>query len=908
VTTFEAERRASRESEQLKEKLWPLDLALTALAGVVLYLIITQLRFDDPRWLFNGWTYAVAVPIVALVMDVILRRIASRYVQRSIQFGMLFSLFVHLLLLILAVNVVIFSKFFPEAFTGAKLERSPIRKTVPEYLFQAPQNTASVPDWSEPVHADTTSPVIPQEERRIPPVVRSESTLELPRPKELEPKVLNDSLVPRKEAENSKPLPADSPAKMAKRSFSSSEQLSIEQSAPLAPAVTIDPNPQSDLANVERSDSITRRQDVAPALSTPLSVDATISSSSMASGASRSTSTSLPRIGDPVATAERPSRSSSRSTPRPAGAAPAVPTVAIAQDAASELLLQPMALPNVRMNESSSASIALSNLAGDMGSALKVAPLDVPLDARGDEAASPGVPSIQAGSEVRASSKIARDTNNGSGAVGDRPNIDDLTGATVGSTASESPSGTLVEGRIAEMDRTIREMQRSGLSASPALDQGIVGASPLLDFLAPESVAGLADRPNTNVGVAPSPERPEIAALDISRTDKTRRDVGGPATPAGSKIAAVESFSRRVKRTSGGAAPSPAGMVGPATEEAIELGLGYLSRIQNKDGSWSLQGHGDEVLLQSDTAATGLCLLAFQGAGYTHRQHQYAATVARGLQFLIENQRTNGDLYRTENDISDRNVAFYSHGIAALAVCEAYGMTQDLDLREPAQRCVDFIVETQHSKRGGWRYEPQVSSDTSVTGWMMMAIKSGELSGLNVPKETYEGIDRWLDLAKQGPGQEDRYRYNPYAPDTPTQRHGRMVTPTMTAVGMLMRMYSGWRRDHWAMKSAAEYLLKYPPQLGTARSPQRDAYYWYYSTQVMFHMGGDYWDRWNRFLNPMLIENQIKRGPESGSWDPELPVPDRWSPHGGRIYVTTMNLLNLEVYYRHLPIYEDTAQ
>ena len=75
----------------------------------------------------------------------------------------------------------------------------------------------------------------------------------------------------------------------------------------------------------------------------------------------------------------------------------------------------------------------------------------------------------------------------------------------------------------------------------------------------------------------------------------------------------------------------------------------------------------------------------------------------------------------------------------------------------------------------------------------------------------------------------------------------------------------------------------------------------------MFHMGGDYWDRWNRHLNPLLLETQIKVGPEAGSWDPELPIPDRWSAHAGRLYVTTMNLLNLEVYYRHLPIYEETA-
>jgi len=130
----------------------------------------------------------------------------------------------------------------------------------------------------------------------------------------------------------------------------------------------------------------------------------------------------------------------------------------------------------------------------------------------------------------------------------------------------------------------------------------------------------------------------------------------------------------------------------------------------------------------------------------------------------------------------------------------------------------------------------------------------------------------------------------------------------MTAVGMLMRMYSGWRRDNTDMKSAADYLATFPPSLGDAKSPQRDTYYWYYATQVMFHMGGEHWEKWNQRLNPILVDEQIKVGPQSGSWDPLKPVPDRWSAHAGRLYLTTLNLLSLEVYYRHLPIYEDTAK
>ena len=204
-------------------------------------------------------------------------------------------------------------------------------------------------------------------------------------------------------------------------------------------------------------------------------------------------------------------------------------------------------------------------------------------------------------------------------------------------------------------------------------------------------------------------------------------------------------------------------------------------------------------------------------------QHQYADTVSRGLKFLIDNQKTNGNLYRSENELSDRNVAFYSHGIASLALCEAYGMTQDTELRTAAQGCLNYIAGTQHRERGGWRYTAQVSADTSVTGWMMMSLKSGQLSGLEVRESTYDGINQWLRFSQASPERTDRYRYNPFAPDTPTQRHGRTPTPTMTAVGMLMRMYQGWKRDKPTMKSAADYLLKYKPQMGTKRSPQRDA-------------------------------------------------------------------------------------
>lgn len=374
---------------------------------------------------------------------------------------------------------------------------------------------------------------------------------------------------------------------------------------------------------------------------------------------------------------------------------------------------------------------------------------------------------------------------------------------------------------------------------------------------------------------------------------------------------AVPGFKQRDPDRRGEIAQTLGGTAG--TERAVEMGLDFLARHQSADGHWSLHDFGaglpgyesaGRAQMQSDTAGTGLALLAFLGAGYTHTDGKYRVVVGKALDWLLGHQKVDGDLFVRMDERSNLNVWLYSHGIAAIALCEAYGMTRDPALRDPAQRALDFIVAAQHPEQGGWRYSPRAGSDTSVSGWQLMALKSGELAGLEVPARAYALVSRWLDHAQGPRGTPARYAYRPES----DQPHQRAPSHVMTAEALLMRQYLGWTRDNPHLSGGADYLKTQLPSFGAPGSQQRDAYYWYYATQVMFQMQGDYWQAWNGRLRPLLTDSQVQSGLLAGSWDPLGATPDRWGAHAGRIYVTAMHLLLLEVYYRHLPLYRTLEQ
>jgi hypothetical protein len=323
------------------------------------------------------------------------------------------------------------------------------------------------------------------------------------------------------------------------------------------------------------------------------------------------------------------------------------------------------------------------------------------------------------------------------------------------------------------------------------------------------------------------------------------------------------------------------------TEAAVLRGLEWLQRNQLSDGSWSLLGPytGYSANVENKTAATAMALLAFQGAGHTHKEGEFRQTVAKGLAALLKLQSRDGDFQAG----ADPRQSLYAHAQATIVLCELYGMTKDEKYRESAQRAIDFCVRAQ-SREGGWKYSPGVDADTSVTGWFVMALQSALMAELKVPQETLDNVTSFLDSVEHQGGTRYGYMAIGYEP-----------TLTMTAEALLCRQYLGWSRDDPRLLNGVEYINQnLIPTTEAGWEQKQNVYYWYYATQLTHHMEGEHWDRWNKVMRQQIPAHQVMKGKEKGSWDNSY---DTWGVKAGRLYTTCLSIYMLEVYYRHLPIY-----
>ena len=385
------------------------------------------------------------------------------------------------------------------------------------------------------------------------------------------------------------------------------------------------------------------------------------------------------------------------------------------------------------------------------------------------------------------------------------------------------------------------------------------------------------------------------------------------------------------------------------TDKAVLDGLRWLVRHQNPDGSWGADTLKERCTPEKpcydtkenftanyNVGLTSLALLCFLGAGFSHeskqdivdtsmaKRYKIGDVVKNGLQWLVKRQNQDGSF-------TDK-VFMYNEALATMALTEAFGLTQNRYWKEPAQKGIDFLQDAQRPNPSGtglwgWRYESRkeieevrragtqdeaykaqlFQSDTSVTGWVVMALKSAQLAGLAVKKGKH---GRRLGVHQMGDGRlragrlprrqrcrsdgdgsknDDKFTYHP---------------TTMSALGMCIRIFTQHDPDDPFFELAARRIVQDLPTVSKDKS-SIDYYYWYYGSLALNQLdgpdsprkSGKYWGPWNKAMVEavLALQDHAERACSNGGWI----TTDRWSYDGGPLYTTALNTLTLEVYYRY---------
>lgn len=333
----------------------------------------------------------------------------------------------------------------------------------------------------------------------------------------------------------------------------------------------------------------------------------------------------------------------------------------------------------------------------------------------------------------------------------------------------------------------------------------------------------------------------------------------------------------------------------------LELSRPSLAELQQPDGSWKTTAPPPAMLRYpsvNDVGLTGLAILAFLGNGDTQAEGRHAATVARALAWLGDQQDLETGLFGEKRGY----MFLYNHAIATLAVAEAQDLSPSARLESSLRRAVKLILRARNPY-GAWRYDvpPVGDNDTSVTGWMVTALTAAEHAGVALAElddDAYEGALAWIRAVTDP--ESGRVGY-----DSQGSVSSRVVGvnehmppergEAMTAVGLAVRIQLGERAERQPMLARhAQLILRKLPEWDT-EGYGCDMVYWYFGSYAMHQMGGELWDAWHSAMERALLPKQVEAGAEAGSWDPIGP----WGYAGGRVYSTALMALCLETPFRY---------
>ena len=341
-------------------------------------------------------------------------------------------------------------------------------------------------------------------------------------------------------------------------------------------------------------------------------------------------------------------------------------------------------------------------------------------------------------------------------------------------------------------------------------------------------------------------------------------------------------------------------------DTSVERGLEWLATQQKADGSF-------KSIETGQPAVTALCVMAFLAQGKTTSDREYGPVISKAIDFICAQQKRNGLLSAISPNAvpiprgsvaqhEQLTPAIYNHAIGSLALAEAYGQCTGEQSKRVAgvvEKALSATLEMQSWRKhlrdkGGWRYlckpHPE-DSDLSVTGWMVMFLRSARNAGFDVPTESVDKAVAYMESCFQK--QTGTFCY--------VSRYPKSVTRAMVGAGVLAMAHAGKHKSEMA-KKASDYILKcdftkfnHEPQCQVTWLNDRYNYGVFLCTQAMYQQGGEYWQQ----FYPPVVEAIVGAQDADGSWPPE-PRDKEF----GNCYTTSLCVLSLSVSDQLLPIFQ----
>jgi hypothetical protein len=287
-------------------------------------------------------------------------------------------------------------------------------------------------------------------------------------------------------------------------------------------------------------------------------------------------------------------------------------------------------------------------------------------------------------------------------------------------------------------------------------------------------------------------------------------------------------------------------MLDRRTEAAIKRGLDALKGTQAPDGSWG--GKDDS----NCTAYTALSMIAFMLNGhFPADKAPYGPTLKKALDFHLQDSKRAVRGYMGTN--------MYAHGLATLALSEAWGQTdRDDEIQESLKAAVGVILRAQ-APIGGWRYNPVPGgADVSVTAMQLVALSAARQAGILVPNQTIDRAVRYIHLCRDTASGGFYY----------TAGGGNPALARSAAATFSLMMCG--RHESAEAIGGVRYLESLPAE----KFKNCDFFFYghYYAALVMSMAGDDHFRAWYPKIRDALLARQGATGDWHGALDTPIAI------------------------------------